>query len=82
MKWRLGFLLCCAALITLAGASVASSPQPVLICCESSTPCPGSQFCCDPGPLGMDPCDIDLPGFCMEVCRRIVGTATFTANPR
>ena len=82
MKWRYGFLACCAIVIALAGAAVASGQEAAWICCESPVGCPGSQTCCDAGSLGMDPCDNDLPSFCMERCIRVAGAGTFTADQK
>lgn len=81
MKWRLGFLLCCAILITLASATVATTQEATWICCESSGSCAAGQACCDPRAIGADPCDDDLPGFCMEKCVRI-GTDAFSQDPK
>jgi hypothetical protein len=75
MKWRFGFLLCCGALITLAGGTVASSQEAPWICCESSTSCSGTQSCCSAELLGTAPCDEELTGFCMEVCKRVAFTS-------
>ncbi len=83
MKWRYGFLLCCAVLIALAGATVASGREVALLCCESSAGCPGEKVCCDPDGIGLDPCDEGtLVGYCMERCTRVAGASTFTADQR
>ena len=79
MKWRYGFLVGCAVLITLAGATVASSQEVALVCCEVSGSCPGSQACCSAVALGMEPCDDNLSNYCMDVCKRVAG-ATFTPD--
>ena len=80
MKWRYGFRLCCGALITLAGGTVASSEEAALVCCESSTSCPGTQSYCSNELLGTTPCSEELSGFCLEVCKRVAGPSTFTPD--
>ena len=79
MKWHCGLLVCCAVLITVAGATVASSQEVALVCCEAAGACPVSQLCCDANIVGLEPCDGDNPNYCMEVCRRVAG-ATFTPD--
>jgi hypothetical protein len=79
MKWRLGFLLCCAALTAMAGATVATSQEVALVCCEETGACPAAQFCCNPDFLGLEPCSESRPNYCMEVCKRVAG-ATFTPD--
>ena len=81
MKWRLGFLLCCAVVVMLAGATVASGREAAAICCESPAGCAEGEKCCDPGGLGTGPCSEELAGFCMEVCKRPAG-ATFTPDQK
>ena len=81
MKWRYGFLLCCAALTAMAGATVASGREAPLVCCESASACSEGEVCCDAGALGMDPCDEELGGYCMEKCQRVAGT-TFTPDQK
>jgi hypothetical protein len=75
MKWRFGFLLCCAVLISLAGATVASSQEVALICCQSTGSCPGGQLCCDAESVGLEPCEDSLANYCMEVCKRVAFTS-------
>lgn len=79
MKWKLGFLVGCAALIAVASTTAVSGRETLWICCESSTDCPGIQLCCAPEPLGTGPCDLELTGFCMEKCVRV---GTFTPDSR
>jgi len=80
MKWRLGFLLCCATLIALAGATAESSPAVPWICCDGSTACPAQELCCDAESLGQDPCSEELAGLCVEKCKRVIGTANVTLD--
>jgi hypothetical protein len=71
MNWRLGFLLCCAALTAMAATTVANGQEAAWICCESSGSCPGTQLCCDPESLGVLPCSDEAGNYCMEVCKRV-----------
>ena len=83
MKWRYGFLLCCAVLITVTGATVASGREAAAVCCESSTGCAEGEVCCDPGGLGTGPCNEEgQAGYCLEVCKRPGGASTFTPDQR
>ena len=82
MKWRIGFLVCCAVAIGLATVTAATSPEVAMICCEAAAGCPGGQVCCDPEVLGTEPCDEELPGYCKETCKRVAGAATFTLDAR
>ena len=81
MKWRLGFLLCCTVLITLAGATVTSGREAAAICCEGSAGCQESEVCCDLSGMGVEPCGEELAGYCMEACRR-PGGVSFTPDQR
>jgi hypothetical protein len=83
MKWRLVFLLCCAALIAMGGASVAISAETPWVCCEGLPgECPSGQVCCDEDFLGKEPCDLEAPGFCMERCIRVASPVAFTEGAR
>jgi len=81
MKWRYGFLLVCAALTAMAGATVVSGREAPWICCESATGCGQGEVCCDPDGLGTPPCSEELGGFCMEVCKR-PAAPTFTPDQK
>lgn len=76
MKWRYGFLLCCAALIALAGATTESRSEAPWLCCDSSTACSATELCCDPETLGLDPCNGEAPGYCLEKCKRVAEAFT------
>jgi hypothetical protein len=82
MKWRYGFLVCSAVLITVAGATVASSSETPWICCTSGNDCLASETCCSANTLGQEPCDGDTPGYCVETCKRVAGTTNFTPDRR
>ena len=82
MKWRYGFLVCCAVLIMAAGATVTSGREAAAICCESAAGCPTGQVCCDPEGLGTGPCSEEfLIGYCRETCK-VGGALTFTADQK
>ena len=78
MKWRFGFLMCCAIVVILAGATVASGREVPLVCCESPTACDAGQTCCDAEVVGTGACDPEFRNYCMEVCKRVA----FTPDPR
>ena len=81
MKWRLGFLVCCAAVIAMAGAAVESRPETPWICCEGSSGCAATEVCCEFDTLGLPACDESAPGYCVEKCRRVM-SGTFTPDPQ
>lgn len=80
MKWRYGFLLCCAALTAMAGATVATTSETPWVCCTSGSACSESETCCSAETLGREPCDPAVPGYCVEVCKRVAGPSTFTPD--
>ena len=80
MKWRVAFLLCCATVIALAGVTAASSSEAPWVCCASSSACQAAETCCSADIVGLQPCDGDTPGYCMEVCKRVAGPSTFTPD--
>ena len=80
MKWRYGFLACCAVLITAASTTIVSSKEVAWLCCETTGSCPAAQLCCDADSVGRDPCDDNNPNYCMDVCKRVAGASTFTPD--
>lgn len=80
MKWRLGFLVCCAAVIAVTSVTAQSSSEVPWVCCDSRADCSGSQTCCSASTLGLEPCGGDTPGYCVEVCKRVAGSGTFTPD--
>lgn len=74
MNWRYGFLLCCAALIAMAGATVVDGREAPSNCCESGSACDGAEVCCPPDVVGRLPCGDDGPGYCQETCVRVAFT--------
>jgi hypothetical protein len=53
------------------GVSVPSlwaAGRATLICCADTDDCPGDTLCCDPALIGEDPCALERPGMCQEVC--------------
>ncbi len=78
MNWRYGFLLCCAALTAMAGASVVEGRETPANCCETGSACGASETCCSPDSIGKPPCGEDGPGYCLDTCVR----AAFTPNQK
>jgi hypothetical protein len=43
----------------------------LLVCCADTDDCPDGMGCCDPALIGEDPCALERPGWCQDVCAPI-----------
>jgi hypothetical protein len=69
MRTRLAILVICCGLILYCAAALFAEPVVPSVCCGDPGDCGQPGFkCCDPEPLGMTPCSLEMPGICMVVC--------------
>lgn len=68
-RFRISLLLASAVVIGLCATSVLAKPRADATCCGGDGDCAASgEICCPAQILGLEPCSLDLTGFCRPKC--------------
>lgn len=68
MAYRIGGLIVLSFLVVASATSLRATPVASAVCCSDGGDCGGNGKCCDGGPLGLDPCSLERPAWCMTLC--------------